>query len=79
MIAVEVSGVAAGPYPGTFVESGTMTIGPQDIPEQQFGVPNAVGLVVSVDLDFAITSGSTLITGTKSFNSLVMWALQRPR
>jgi hypothetical protein len=53
-------GVATGPYPGTFTEGGTVTIGPQNIP----GAPNT-GLVQTADFQFTIISGATVITGTK--------------
>jgi hypothetical protein len=44
------------PYAGTFTESGTITIGPQ--------TANG-GPVLSWDVSFRITSGSTEVTGTK--------------
>jgi hypothetical protein len=66
-IVVETDGsfaeVAAGPYPGTFHESGTIKIGPQNLP----GPFPSPGPVVAADFDFTITSGSTTISGTKHF------------
>jgi hypothetical protein len=51
-----VTGQASGPYPGTFTESGTFTIGPA----------TSVALV-SFDSTFTITSPQGTVTGTKSF------------
>ena len=50
-----VSGVALGPYPGTFTESGSLTIGFS--PNTQLRLSAA----------FQIVSGSTIITGTKFY------------
>jgi hypothetical protein len=47
------SGTAAGPYPGTFAETGKVT-------------PIGQGNEVSLTADFTVTSGSTTITGTKT-------------
>jgi hypothetical protein len=47
-----ISGLALGPYPGTFTESGTVTI--------------SGGVVTSFSASFTITSGSTTLTGTKT-------------
>lgn len=57
------SGLAEGPYPGTFTESGTFTMGPLVI--DPFGLVNQQPLDFSAT--FTIFSGPTLITGTKSF------------
>jgi hypothetical protein len=51
------SGVAIGPYPGTFDENVMLTLGPQD--------SNGVSVVESAQADFRIYSGDTVITGTK--------------
>src|SRR5919108_5112050 len=48
------SGVAAGPYNGTFTETGTVTVGPQPIPPGTFSAPG--GTVLSWDVTFTITS-----------------------
>jgi len=51
------SGIAVGPYPGTFTESGTVYVaGPAT------GVPAPLA---SLHADFTIASGDTIITGTK--------------
>lgn len=53
------SGPASGPYPGTFTESGSGTIGPQD-------QPNGSGIVESFSATFSIESPLGQVTGTKS-------------
>jgi len=58
-ISFTVSGLATGPYPGTFTETGVATIGPQPFPLAQ------AEPVTSFSASFVITSGSTVITGTK--------------
>jgi hypothetical protein len=56
-----------GPYPGTFTESGSVTIGPQTIsqPQQDMFGAGVVGPLISFQSTFTITSGTTTITGTK--------------
>lgn len=60
------SGAAAGPYVGTFTETGTVTVGPQPIPPGTFSAPG--GTVMSWDATFTITSAApaATITGTKT-------------
>jgi hypothetical protein len=58
------SGTATGPFPGTFVASGSLTIGPQTEPGVQAGT-NA-GSILNLTETFTITSGATTITGTKT-------------
>jgi hypothetical protein len=58
-ISYSATGVATGPYSGTYTETGVATIGPQPFPGVQ---PE---LVTSFSASFVITSGSTVITGTK--------------
>ena len=59
----EVSGVAAGPYPGTFTERGSFTIGPQTIEffPNQFG-----GRITHFHAEFEIVSPVGTVTGTKT-------------
>jgi hypothetical protein len=64
-----VSGVASGPYPGRFDESATVSIGPQTEPGELTRGINA-GTVVAFDSTFAITSGVTIITGTKHLSAI---------
>jgi hypothetical protein len=47
-----ISGLALGPYPGTFTESGTLTI--------------TAGVVTAFSASFTVTSGTTSLTGTKT-------------
>lgn len=56
-VTASASGVAIGPYPGTFDENVTLTLGPQDAA--------GVSVVESAQADFRIFSGATVITGTK--------------
>jgi hypothetical protein len=58
------SGTATGPFPGTFVASGSLTIGPQTEPGVQAGT-NA-GPILNLTETFTITSGATTVTGTKT-------------
>ena len=51
------SGAAAGPYPGTYMESGTATVGPQT-----FGL----GFVLTFDANFTIDSPVGQVLGTKT-------------
>lgn len=67
-IAWSVSGDAFGPYPGTFVETGTATVGPQTAPAFVNGMQ--LGYLFNVEAFFAIDSpigqviGSKRLTGT---------------
>lgn len=55
------AGIAYGPYPGTFTESGTATIGPQTFTRGIF----PAGLVQTFSTSFEIDSPVGLVTGTK--------------
>ena len=58
------TGIATGPYPGTFVEDGTITIGPQTgVGAGRFGF--ALGPVVSFDATFTIDAPLGTVTGSK--------------
>ncbi|MGI9147998.1 MAG: hypothetical protein ACR2IK_15835 [Chloroflexota bacterium] len=50
-----VSGTAYGPYPGTFTESGTVTLS-----------RSGTGTIGSFAATFTITSGDTIVTGSKT-------------
>jgi hypothetical protein len=52
------SGVAVGPYPGTFTETGTYSFG-------AVVNPNGFGVVTSFHSTFAITSATGSVSGTK--------------
>ena len=60
--AFSTSGVAVGPYPGTFTETGTATMGPADPTTQ-------LGPVTSFQAQFTITSATGTVTGTKTLAS----------
>ena len=59
-----IAGIAAGPYPGTFVESGRVVVGPQihEVVPGQF-----YGDILAFDADFTITGATGTVTGTKTF------------
>lgn len=60
----QTSGTATGPYPGTFIETGTVTIGPQVFPSGQ-SAPS--GPVTSWTASFTITTPTgEIVTGTKT-------------
>jgi len=61
----QTSGVAAGPYPGTYSETGTVTLGPQVIPG---GPPT--GFLINWTASFTITSPAGTVTGTKTLSPL---------
>jgi hypothetical protein len=63
-ISFRASGAATGPFPGTFVASGSLTIGPQTEPGVRAGT-NA-GAILKLTETFTITSGTTTLTGTKT-------------
>ena len=56
------SGVAVGPYPGTFTETGTVTV----LLTTQITSAFAYGVVTDWDVDFTIDSPVGQVTGTKS-------------
>jgi hypothetical protein len=58
-----VSGSASTPYQGTFTETGTVTMGPQNISN---GSSNPNGLLTGWTASFTITSPTGSVTGTKS-------------
>lgn len=61
------SGVAVGPYPGTFTASGSVTVGPQTMPNTALSpvAGTIIGPNLSLTETFTIHSGATTITGTK--------------
>lgn len=62
-IAWSVSGDAFGPYPGTFVETGTATVGPQTAPAFVNGMQ--LGYLLTVEAFFAIDSPTGQVIGSK--------------
>jgi hypothetical protein len=61
------SGPATGPYPGTFTETGTITIGPQTQPPGAFFPSFTTGPIASFNASFTINSPSGQVTGSKSY------------
>lgn len=59
----EISGVAAGPYPGTFTEQGSFTIGPID---EEFIPGQFRGALLSFEAEFTITGVNGTVEGTKT-------------
>lgn len=57
------TGVATGPYPGTFTEVGTATIGPQTLSPEG---GQSIGSLLTFDAVFTIDSPAGQITGTKT-------------
>jgi opacity protein-like surface antigen len=64
-LSFEASGIATGPYPGTFTENGVFKIGPQ-----QFPSPGTFpdGPVLSFRSTFSIDSPNGIVRGTKSMD-----------
>lgn len=62
-ISWSVSGDAFGPYAGTFVETGSATVGPQTAPQFVNGMQ--LGYLVSVEAFFAIDSPTGQVIGSK--------------
>jgi hypothetical protein len=64
------NGVASGPYPGTFSETGTVTVAAQTIPnryEIPFGTLTfTTGTLATVAATFTIQSSAGVVTGTKT-------------
>jgi hypothetical protein len=62
------AGIAAGPYPGTFTETGTVTLGPRDIPIP--GMPGQfVAPILSFEAEFTITSVLGTVMGSKTMTA----------
>jgi hypothetical protein len=62
------SGIALGDYPGTFLEEGTLTLGPHVGPTNPVvGTEFASADAIDLTARFTIMSGETIITGTKRF------------
>lgn len=62
------AGIAAGPYPGTFTETGTVTLGRRDIPIP--GMPGQfVAPILSFEAEFTITSVLGTVMGSKTMTA----------
>ena len=64
----EVSGIATGPYPGTFTETGRVTIGPET---EEFLPGQFRGTILFFEADFTITSPVGTVEGTKRLSTTV--------
>ena len=67
---VRVSGVAVGPYPGTFEETVTVTVGPQTGPPIPIFSSSFLAFnsgAATATARFTIFSGETVVRGTKEF------------
>ena len=60
-----IAGAATGPYPGTFVVDGVVTVGPAVSSGITEGLPFPQGPTTSLTESFSITSGDITISGTK--------------
>jgi hypothetical protein len=70
------AGTANGPYPGTFTETGTITLGPQNlaaVPPDASGT-GLSGTVLTFETQFEIRSGATTITGTSTLSGIAYGA-----
>jgi hypothetical protein len=67
-LSFSVSGIAAGPYPGTFTETGSVELGARDIP-----IPGAPGQfrapILRFEAQFTITSALGTVSGTKTMTA----------
>jgi hypothetical protein len=64
LISYTAIGEATGPYPGTYVETGTVTFGPLVVPP---GEPLGIAAPV-INASFTIQSGETMLNGTRRFS-----------
>jgi hypothetical protein len=72
-ISWSVSGDAFAPYPGTFVETGTATVGPQTAPWFVNGIQ--LGYLVTVEAFFAIDSPIGQVIGSKRLTAPAVFDL----
>jgi hypothetical protein len=63
-----ITGLATGPYPGPFTETGTIVLGP-------FGVPGNPLAATSFESSFTISSPAGTVTGTKSLEGFAAASL----
>jgi hypothetical protein len=66
-------GVATGVYPGTYTESGTLTVGPQNQPGEPVGIRRgfSAGTVLAFHATFTIDSALAQVTGYKTIVTVV--------
>jgi hypothetical protein len=73
-------GLASGPYPGTFVADGTITIGPQSAPARPPTIDSEgtfMGPILTLTETFTISSGATTITGSKQLTAPITGEQER--
>jgi hypothetical protein len=63
------SGIATGPYPGTFTETGTVTIGAQTLNAPGVTGTAQAGPVLTFRAQFTIMSAAGTVTGTKELSA----------
>lgn len=79
-VSYHAEGVATGPYPGTFVADGTITIGPQTVPARPPTIDSEgtfMGPILTLTETFTILSGATTITGSKQLTAPVAGERER--
>ena len=79
-VSYHAEGAATGPYPGTFVADGTITIGPQTTPARPPTVDSEgtfMGPILTLTETFTIVSGATTITGSKQLTAPVTGEQER--
>jgi hypothetical protein len=79
-VSYHAEGVASGPYPGTFVADGTITIGPQTTPARPPTVDSEgtfMGPIVTLAETFTIVSGATTISGSKQLTAPITGEQER--
>jgi hypothetical protein len=79
-VSYHAEGAATGPYPGTFVADGTITIGPQTAPARPPTIDSEgtfMGPILTLTETFPILSGTTTITGSKQLTSPITGEQER--
>jgi hypothetical protein len=79
-VSYHAEGAATGPYPGTFVADGTVTIGPQTTPARPPTVDSEgtfMGPISTLIETFTIVSGATTIIGSKELTAPVTGEQER--
>jgi hypothetical protein len=79
-VSYHAEGAATGPYPGTFVADGTITIGPQSTPARPPTLDSEgtfMGPILTLNETFTIISGATTITGSKELTAPITGEQER--
>jgi hypothetical protein len=72
-------GLASGPFPGTFIVDGTITIGPQTELDPPIGEGTIGGPIITLTEAFTIFSGATTISGSKMHTEPIAELAERER